>query len=773
MQAQKRFVFSLIVMGISGIVAQILLLRELLISFYGNELSIGIILANWLLLESVGAFFLGKQIDKTRAKIELFIFVTLLFSVFLPGAVYLTRISKNLFSGTPGETVGISRIFFSSFLVFLPICLTHGALFTFGCKIHSSFTNKDSARAGYPASSIGKVYIYETIGTISGGILFTFLLIPYFQSLEIAFFLAILNIGLCVFVGLGFWAGNYLFSRKLLLALSAVLCIVFTVILLSPLCGSMHQRSLNARWPGQNVVYYKNSIYGNIAVSENQGQYTFFSDGVSLITIPTPDIAAIEEFAHFPLLFHRDPKRILIISGGAGGMINEILKYDIENIDYVELDPLILKAVRMFSIGLTSKELTDPRVNIQHKDGKVFIKETSSTYDLIFIGLGEPATLNVNRLFTKEFFSLISHRLNPDGIICFSLCGSTTYLSDETKNLNACILNALDQAFRHTRVIPGDKNNIYMGSNTVDLVRVDEHLLIERLKLRNIQTKFISDFHIGYRLEGQWYRWFVDSLKNATKKVNQDFRPIATFFSLSHWNNMLSPSTQPLFKIIEKLNLKFFVILLILIGTIAAVSTPRMKQPLRLSIPVCIAATGFSGMLFDLIIIFAFQIIYGYVFYWLGLLVSVFMAGTLAGGLWSVKHMDTVKNESSFFLATEAAIVIFALLLAPIIRIYGYGTLTALFFKIIFLAVPVIPGFLVGVQFPLANKIYLSRNKTETSTTAGLLYSSDLLGGWISGMIGGVILLPVLGLTPTCIIIVLLKSITFLIFALSLAGEKR
>lgn len=57
---KKSLIIALLVMGASGIVGQILLLRELLITFYGNELSIGIILANWLILEAFGSFFFRK-----------------------------------------------------------------------------------------------------------------------------------------------------------------------------------------------------------------------------------------------------------------------------------------------------------------------------------------------------------------------------------------------------------------------------------------------------------------------------------------------------------------------------------------------------------------------------------------------------------------------------------------------------------------------------------------------------------------------------------------
>jgi spermidine synthase len=82
--------------------------------------------------------------------------------------------------------------------------------------------------------------------------------------------------------------------------------------------------------------------------------------------------------------------------------------------------------------------------------------------------------------------------------------------------------------------------------------------------------------------------------------------------------------------------------------------------------------------------------------------------------------------------------------------------------KILFLVISFICGFLIGAQFPLATKIYL-KGDTSLSKAAGILYSSDLLGGWLGGIVGGVVLLPVLGLLGTCVVVVLLKLSSFVI----------
>src|SRR4030066_39820 len=127
-----------------------------------------------------------------------------------------------------------------------------------------------------------------------------------------------------------------------------LLSFLFCYGLLPQNSNAIHQSSIRSQWRGLNVIHYENSIYGNITVTKRGEQYTFFADGVPSITTPIPDIAFIEDFVHFPMLFYEKPESVLILSGGAGGMIHEILKYPVKRMDYVELDPLLLKLVQEF-----------------------------------------------------------------------------------------------------------------------------------------------------------------------------------------------------------------------------------------------------------------------------------------------------------------------------------------------------------------------------------------------------------------------------------------
>jgi spermidine synthase len=129
--------------------------------------------------------------------------------------------------------------------------------------------------------------------------------------------------------------------------------------------------------------------------------------------------------------------------------------------------------------------------------------------------------------------------------------------------------------------------------------------------------------------------------------------------------------------------------------------------------------------------------------------------------------MERIKDCFRLFQKIELAIICFSVGFPFVFHaVHAYpGTPDAFFFfRMLFLVISFMSGLLVGSQFPLANKLYL-RDSTSLSRTAGLLYASDLLGGWFGGIAGAVVLLPVLGLTGTCITVVLLKLASFIVIS--------
>lgn len=759
---QKRVLLSIFVMGISGITAQILLLRELLVVFQGNELSIGIILANWLILEAAGSFFLGRIMDWSSRKKEWFVFLQIAFAVFLPVTILATRELKTLMGMGLGEGVSLFSIFYGSLLILSLPSMIHGSLFPMSCRVYSSC-------AGESARGISRVYIVETIGMIIGGITLTYFFIPRVHSLNMAFVISILNIFCCLILLFDFQKkrlaqGSY-FLRVVALAFFSLLIYV----LFFSGGDALHWQSVHRQWKSQEVVAYQNSLYGNLVVTRQDEQFTFFSDGIPIITTPTPDILFVEEFVHFPLLSHPHPRSALIISAGAGGIIHEILKHpSVETIHYAEIDPVILDLIKRFPTSLTQEELKDPRVTIQHVDGRLLLKKAQSFYDFIFIGASNPSDLQVNRFFTKEFFFLAKNQLSPSGVVVLSLPGDSSYLGDDLRDLNACIFNTLKKVFGHVRVLPGEGMNLYIASDDAAIVFAEGFEISRRILDRDLRLNLIHPPYVDYKLQPRLQRWFFDSMQDATTEINQDLRPIGMFFSLAYWNAMFSPTTNVFFQKIKTISLPLIINIITILFLLFFILQVRWKKFRRLNIPVCVLTTGFFGMMSDLVLIFAFQSFYGYVFHWVGFLVTACMAGVAVGSIFMMNYLERMIHDVHVFLKIEIAIVVFSLLLPFVLffmSFYPYD----LGMQGVFLILSFTSGIFVGAEFPLANKIHSDQKqkyKPNITQTAGLLYALDLAGGWLGGIFGAVVLLAVFGIWGTCVIMAALKiaSLTLLLF---------
>ncbi|MDD5729637.1 MAG: hypothetical protein PHN57_00715 [Candidatus Omnitrophica bacterium] len=734
------FILTIILTGISGIAAQVLILRELLIGFLGNELIIGLVIGNWVVLEALGVFVSGKLVDKVKNKLSLFIILEILFSLALPVSIYFCRTFKGP-AGIPfGQISGLPVIFAVSFLANSFVGFCHGGLFACACRIYPAGV-KDNALG------IGKVYSWETCGTIIGGIILSYCLIPFLNSFQIAFIVSAANLLAC------FGLVKYIENKKLNFAFLPAIFLSLWLFLVFP-ASYLQEASIKKQWQPNTVLDYRNSVYGNVTVTKSQKQLTFFYNGAPLVTSPYPDITFIEEFANLPLLFHAHPKNILVVSCGAGGLINEILKTAVEKIDYVELDPLIIRMLKEYPSELTKRELTDPRVNvITNTDARFYIKRSEKKYDLVIIGISNPSDLTVNRFFTREFFSLVKYRLGAGGILACYMPGSLTFLSRETINFNFSVINGLRKVYKYVRIIPGDYN-ILLSCDSKDILNAGTALLWQRLEERKIQTNVLSKPYLDYRLGEQWSDWFAQATKGATANINKDLVPFALYQSEIIWNKQFSLRFARVMEVFEKINLPFvFVLICALTIALFFLIKRNKRNALRIGLTYSIFATGFFAMLANLLIVFSFQVSFGYLYQEIAVLISVFMSWAALGSLAMTKLKLSGARKLNLFIKLESLIIFFTLILSVVLTNLALSGRGGLF---IYLILFFISGLLPGLQFPLSASLYLS-DKKEAGGAAGTLYSADLFGGWLAGMTGGILLLPVLGLFNTCMLIILLK----------------
>ena len=754
--------FAFLLMGFSFSVMQTLMARELLVSYAGNELSIGLVLGSWLILEALGSGLLGRLARRARAGASSYAALQVALALLLPLSVYAAFTVRRIVGIAPGEGIGLLPTFYSAFLVLLPLGLVDGAMFTFGCRAYARET---------PA--VGHVYVLEAIGGIVGGLVFTYLFIPYLHAIQIILILAALNLASAASLVLRPTSDVLRPTSDVLrptsqvvrfwmrLAVVVVLLAASLYLLLSPQADAIHRWFVGQQWRGYDLAYYGNSIYGNVTAIRQEEQYTFFANGVPILTTPVPDITLVEELVHLPMLFVSQPREVLVVSGGVGGVLNEILKYPVDRVDYAELDPLLIKAVQDLPTPLTAKELADPRVEIEHVDGRLLVKrkgwEAHPNYDLIVLNLPYPSTLQLNRFYTKEFFHMVRAIMDERGVLVLLSPGTLTYMSPAMRNLNAAIYKTLKEAFPHVRPIPGDVN-LWLASPGQAVENVPPDELVRRWEQRAVPTRLVTDFHIRYKFDQQRLAWFWDSLRKGEKvKINQDLRPSGLLHGLAYWNELFSPHFSGYFELLERLSLPLLGLPLAAL-ILALLAARKLSSKLETApIPIAIVTTGFGGMACDLLIIFAFQAFYGYVYYQIGLLITAFMAGLSLGGLVMTRLAERVEEGKPILLKLEGALVGYWLLLPTVLALLYSQVRSPLISAAVgpmLLVLNALAGFLVGMEFPLANKMYLRRSLSET---AGVLYASDLVGAFLGALLVSVALLPALGVVETCLLVALLK----------------
>ncbi|MTH54062.1 spermidine synthase [Bacillus mangrovi] len=139
-----------------------------------------------------------------------------------------------------------------------------------------------------------------------------------------------------------------------------------------------------------------------------------FLDGM-VMTSEKDEFVYHEMAAHVPLFTHPNPENILVVGGGDGGVIREVLKHpSVKKATLVDIDGKVIEYSKKYLPEIAGK-LEDPRVEVKVGDGFLHIAESENEYDVIIVDSTEPVGPAVN-LFTKGFYAGISKALKEDGI---------------------------------------------------------------------------------------------------------------------------------------------------------------------------------------------------------------------------------------------------------------------------------------------------------------------------------------------------------------------
>jgi spermidine synthase len=604
-----------------------------------------------------------------------------------------------------------------------------------------------------------------------GGALFSLVLIRWLDPFQVALGVGVLNLAMASVLlmhGQGVREARGL-TRGRLSRFGGVLVLILSVAVLLvaawPLGRELHWTTLTWQYPG--LRFARDSIYGRIAVTGSGEQRVFFENG--LLFFETQGVSA-EQAAHLPLLAHPAPRRVLLVGGGVSGTLAEILLHpSVREVHYVELDPLVVAAARKELPPGQAAPFDDPRVTLAHQDGRVYVRQQQGQepFDVVILGFPEPATGQLNRFYTQEFFAEVKAILAPGGVFALSLPWQENYPGPALQRLAASMAQTLAAEFPEIEPLPGEQ--LTLLASEAPLV-VDPGILSGRLAERAIQTRWVVPSYLDYILAPVRVAQAQGLLQTVgAVRLNRDLEPISYFYDLTVWLSRFSGGLSRLAAGALPLKLGWLALLLAGLVVLLRLSPPRTRR--RRTVSVTVGLTGLAGMILEVGVLLAFQVVHGYVYGRVGLIVTAFMAGLALGSAlanaaargWrrasSLQHRWDPRYSPWAALAwIQGGIALFALgfpLVAGLAPPAGIFSLLAL-----------LGGGLTGLAFPVAVACLevaqgpAVSNGADRSTgavdgrsghMAGLLYGADLVGGCVGAVTASVFLVPILGIPQTCL----------------------
>ena len=180
--------------------------------------------------------------------------------------------------------------------------------------------------------------------------------------------------------------------------------------------SEMHTANVKFSIRVNRQLFSQQSEYQRIDVFQSEQFGCFLTlDGAMMLT-EKDEFIYHEMISHVPLAVHQNLRRVLVIGGGDGGAVRELLRYPrIAHIDLVEIDPLVVEVCRKY-LPQVSCGLDDNRVHIHYEDGLKYVRAKEEEYDLIIVDSTDPFGPGEN-LFTKEFYGSCYKALKSDGIM--------------------------------------------------------------------------------------------------------------------------------------------------------------------------------------------------------------------------------------------------------------------------------------------------------------------------------------------------------------------
>ena len=287
---------------------------------------------------------------------------------------------------------------------------------------------------------VSRVLTFDYIGALLASILFPILFVPKFGLVRTSLIFGMLNAGVALW---GTWLLRPLLKGSvwgLRLRAGIVIALLLIGLIKANTLTSLAEDEMFA----DEIVYTKNTHYQRIVITRGRAGFQLFLNG-NLQFSSVDEYRYHEALVHPAMLLASNPRRVLVLGGGDGLAVREILKYpSVTSVTLVDLDPDMTNLSARFPLlaDLNQRALSDSRVKIINQDAFIWLDETDEQpFDAAIVDFPDPNTFALGKLYTTRFYRMLRARLTENAAVSVQ---STSPMF--ARNSYWCIVRTLEAA---------------------------------------------------------------------------------------------------------------------------------------------------------------------------------------------------------------------------------------------------------------------------------------------------------------------------------------
>lgn len=440
-----------------------------------------------LLISSISSYIQGDSITQFSITIGLYL------SAMGVGSYLSKHVKKDLFNKFVFIEMSIGFLGgFSSFILFLTNIYTQiyslvmytliiliGIFVGLEIPILTRIIEENDSNV---RKNLANIFTFDYIGGLIGSIVFPIVLFPKLGFITTALLVGSINIMVAIIIIVRYKSNIKKFTKVLV---TSVICFVSILVFLC--MGNVITQKVEGGLYRDDIILSEQTQYQKIIMTKHKDDVRLFLDG-NLQFSSTDEYRYHEALVHIPMLYAKSHKNVLILGGGDGLAVREILKYDdVQKVVLVDIDKGMtdLCSSNAEITKLNNNSLKNSKLTVINQDAYIYVQENTDLYDVIILDFPDPNNETLNKLYTNVFYNYIKANLTPDGVM---VCQSTSpYYAPKSF---WCINKTIKTQFEN--VIPYHIQVPSFGEWGFNVAFNGEH---ERSKL-NVDAKYLTNENI-------------------------------------------------------------------------------------------------------------------------------------------------------------------------------------------------------------------------------------------------------------------------------------